>query len=156
MASAQRDLFENIREPLPARWICARWSRRSRCGKRTATSTPFRPGPSAWPTRTIRLIDVGVLESLAAARTGTSPRVERVAMNPSNVVPGIGFSPDKMLQGAGCSHVQRRTFALSPGRESRPDSGRRAPHNARSLRVRSTATAAMRADGNRGRRQLSC
>ena len=42
--------------------------------------------------------------------------VEQAAFNPANIVPGIGFSPDKMLQG----RFSWRRAALSPGREPSP------------------------------------
>ena len=50
--------------------------------------------------------------------------VEQAAFNPANVVPGIGFSPDQMLQGAAV--LLRRRAALPPRRQPPPDPGERA------------------------------
>jgi catalase len=44
------------------------------------------------------LIELGVLE-LNRNPENYFAEVEQSAFNPANVVPGIGFSPDKMLQG---------------------------------------------------------
>lgn len=46
-------------------------------------------------------MEVGVLE-LNRNPDNYFAQIEQAAFNPANVVPGIGFSPDKMLQGA-CS-----------------------------------------------------
>ncbi len=44
--------------------------------------------------------------------------VEQAAFNPANIVPGIGFSPDKMLQGAAV--LLRRRAALPARRQPPP------------------------------------
>lgn len=44
------------------------------------------------------LINVGVME-LNRNPENFFAEVEQSAFNPANIVPGIGFSPDKMLQG---------------------------------------------------------
>jgi len=38
--------------------------------------------------------------------------VEQAAFNPANVVPGIGFSPDKMLQGRLFSYGDAQRYCL--------------------------------------------
>ena len=50
-----------------------------------------------WPHHDYPLIDVGVME-LDRNPENFFAEVEQSAFNPANVVPGIGFSPDKMLQ----------------------------------------------------------
>ena len=50
-----------------------------------------------WPHRDYPLIDVGVLE-LNRNPENYFAEVEPSAFSPSNIVPGIGFSPDKVLQ----------------------------------------------------------
>ncbi len=50
-----------------------------------------------WPHADYPLIDVGVLELNRNAENYFA-EIEQLAFNPANVVPGIGFSPDKMLQ----------------------------------------------------------
>jgi len=44
------------------------------------------------------LIEVSVMEPNRNPENFFA-EVEQVAFNPANVMPGIGFSPDKMLQG---------------------------------------------------------
>lgn len=50
-----------------------------------------------WPKGDYPLIDVGVME-LNRNTENYFADVEQAAFNPANVVPGIGFSPDRMLQ----------------------------------------------------------
>ena len=38
--------------------------------------------------------------------------IEQVAMSPSNIVPGIGFSPDKMLQGRIFAYADAHRYRL--------------------------------------------
>ena len=39
-------------------------------------------------------------------------KVEQAAFNPANIVPGIGFSPDKMLQGRLFSYGDAQRYRL--------------------------------------------
>jgi catalase len=50
-----------------------------------------------WPHKDYPLIDVGILE-LNRNPENYFAEIEQCAFSPSNIVPGIGFSPDKMLQ----------------------------------------------------------
>eukprot|EP01125_Pyxidicula_operculata_P001155 TRINITY_DN11107_c0_g1_i1.p1 TRINITY_DN11107_c0_g1~~TRINITY_DN11107_c0_g1_i1.p1 ORF type:complete len:536 (-),score=95.77 TRINITY_DN11107_c0_g1_i1:96-1703(-) len=51
-----------------------------------------------WSTKDYPLIDIGTIE-LNANPIDYLAEVEQVAFSPANVVPGISFSPDKLLQG---------------------------------------------------------
>ena len=51
-----------------------------------------------WPKADYPLIEVGVME-LNRYPENYFAEVEQAAFSPANVVPGVGFSPDKMLQG---------------------------------------------------------
>jgi catalase len=51
-----------------------------------------------WPKAEYPLIEVGVME-LNRYPDNYFAEVEQAAFSPANIVPGIGFSPDKMLQG---------------------------------------------------------
>jgi catalase len=64
-----------------------------------AEKTPYNPFDltKVWPHGDYSLIDIGVLE-LNRNPENYFAEVEQAAFEPSNVVPGIGFSPDKMLQ----------------------------------------------------------
>ncbi len=50
-----------------------------------------------WPHKNYPLIEVGMVELNRNAENYFA-EIEQAAFSPSNVVPGIGFSPDKMLQ----------------------------------------------------------
>ena len=94
--SAQRDLFENIEQR-----NFPRWNLRVQVMPE-ADAARYHINPldvtKVWPHKDYPLIDVGVLE-LNRNPDNYFAEVEQVAMNPANIVPGIGFSPDKMLQG---------------------------------------------------------
>ena len=60
-----------------------------------------------WPHADYPLIEVGVLE-LNRNPENYFAEVEQAAFSPSNIVPGIRFSPDKMLQ-ARSSPTRMRT-----------------------------------------------
>ena len=64
-----------------------------------AEKTPYNPFDltKVWPHGDYPLIDVGMME-LNRNPENYFAEIEQVAFSPSNVVPGIGFSPDKMLQ----------------------------------------------------------
>lgn len=51
-----------------------------------------------WPHEQFPLIEVGIIE-LNKNVTDYFSEVEQAAFSPANIVPGIGFSPDKLLQG---------------------------------------------------------
>ena len=64
-----------------------------------ASRTPYNPFDltKVWPHADYPLIEVGVME-LNRNPENFFAEVEQSAFNPAAVVPGIGFSPDKMLQ----------------------------------------------------------
>jgi catalase len=64
-----------------------------------------------WPHKEYPLIDVGVLE-LNNNPENYFAEVEQAAFNPVNIVPGIGFSPDKMLQGQLFSYGDAQRYRL--------------------------------------------
>lgn len=68
--------------------------------ERDAVKFPFDPfdPTKVWPLQDCPLIDVGALE-LNKNPESYYAEVEQVGFNPSSIVPGIGFSSDKMLQG---------------------------------------------------------
>ena len=65
-----------------------------------AKAFPFNPFDltKVWPKAAFPLIEVGYFE-LNRNPENFFAEVEQAAFSPANVVPGIGFSPDKMLQG---------------------------------------------------------
>jgi hypothetical protein len=81
--------------------------------EKDAAKVPYNPFDltKVWPHGDYPLIEVGVME-LNRNPENYFAEVEQAAFNPANVVPGIGFSPDKMLQGA---VLLRRCAALPLG-----------------------------------------
>ena len=93
--SHQRDLFEAIQRRDYPRWrFCVQVMPEA-----DADKTPYNPFDltKVWPHKDYPLIELGVLE-LNRNPENYFTDIEQAAFEPSNVVPGIGFSPDKMLQ----------------------------------------------------------
>lgn len=96
-----------------------------------------------WPHGDYPLIDVGVLE-LNRVPENYFADVEQAAFNPANVVPGIGFSPDKMLQGRLFSYGDAQRYRLGVNHYQIPVNKPKCPfHNYH-------RDGAMRVDGNEG------
>lgn len=91
----QRDLFEAIERGDFPKW---RFSVQI-MPEVDADKTSYNPFDltKVWPHRDYPLIEVGILE-LNRNPENYFAEVEQAAFEPSNVVPGISFSPDKMLQ----------------------------------------------------------
>lgn len=64
-----------------------------------------------WPHKDYPLIEVGILE-LNRNPVNYFAEVEQAALSPSNIVPGIGFSPDKVLQGRLFSYPDTHRYRL--------------------------------------------
>jgi catalase len=77
---------------------------------RTHKHNPF-DVTKVWPKADYPLIEVGVLE-LNRYPDNYFAEVEQAAFSPANVVPGIGFSPDKMLQGRLFSYGDTQRYRL--------------------------------------------
>lgn len=86
-----------------------------------AEKTSFNPFDltKVWPHKEFPLIDVGVLE-LNRNPDNYFAEVEQAAFSPSNIVPGIGFSPDKMLQGRVFSYADAHRYRLGTHYEALP------------------------------------
>jgi len=72
-----------------------------------------------WPHGDYPLIEVGELE-MNKVPENYFQMVENAAFSPSNVVPGIGFSPDKMLQGRIFSYADAHRYRLGTHYEALP------------------------------------
>ena len=93
--SHQRDLFEAIARGDYPRWrFCVQVM-----PEKGAEKTPYNPFDltKVWSHKDYPLIEVGIME-LNRNPENYFAEVEQAAFEPSNIVPGIGFSPDKMLQ----------------------------------------------------------
>lgn len=78
-----------------------------------AASLPYNPFDltKVWPHKDYPLIEVGVME-LNRNPENYFAEVEQAAFNPASVVPGISFSPDKMLQGRLFSYGDAQRYRL--------------------------------------------
>lgn len=108
--SAHRDLHESIRKSDFPHWTMSVQIMPERAAA-TYSINPF-DLTKVWPHSDYPLIDVGVVE-LNRNPDNFFADVEQAAFNPANVVPGIGFSPDKMLQGRLFSYGDAQRYRLS-------------------------------------------
>ncbi len=93
-----------------------------------AEKTPYNPFDltKVWPHSDYPLIDVGVLE-LNRNPENYFAEVENAAYSPSNIVPGIGFSPDKVLQARIFSYADAHRYRLGTHYESLPVNAPKCP-----------------------------
>lgn len=78
-----------------------------------------------WPHGDCPAIDIGTME-LNRNPDNYFAEIEQAAFAPSNIVPGIGFSPDKMLQARIFSYADAHRYRLGTHYEALPVS---APHS---------------------------
>ncbi len=96
-----------------------------------------------WRHKEFPLIPVGVLE-LNRNPENYFADVEQAAFNPANIVPGLGLSPDKMLQGRLFSYSDAQRYRLGVNHMSIPVNAPRCPVHA------FHRDGQMRVDGNYG------
>ncbi len=86
-----------------------------------ATKTSYNPFDltKVWPHSEYPMIDVGTME-LNRNADNYFNEIEQAAFSPSNVVPGIGFSPDKMLQARIFSYADAHRHRMGVHYESLP------------------------------------
>ncbi|EPL6453265.1 MULTISPECIES: catalase [Providencia] len=139
--SSQRDLFESIEKGDFPRWNL----QVQIMPEKEASSVPYNPFDltKVWPHKDYPLIDVGYFE-LNRNPDNYFADVEQAAFSPANVVPGIGFSPDRMLQGRLFSYGDAHRYRLGVNHHQIPVNAPRCPfHNYH-------RDGAMRVDGNSG------
>ena len=98
-----------------------------------------------WPRQDYPLIEVGVLE-LNRNPENVFAEVEQAAFSPANIVPGIGFSPDKMLQARLFSYGDTQRYRLGVNFSNIPVNAPKCPFHSYHR------DGAMRTDGNQGAR----
>lgn len=81
-----------------------------------------------WPHKDYPLIDLGVLE-LNRNPENYFAEVEQAAFAPSNIVPGIGFSPDRMLQGRLFSYQDAQRYRLGVNHHQIPVNAPKCPYH---------------------------
>ncbi|WP_026640572.1 catalase [Bordetella petrii] len=122
--SAQRDLYEHIEQGDFPRWAM-KVQIMSESEAATYHINPF-DLTKVWPHADYPLIDVGVIE-LNRNPQNYFAEVEQAAFTPANVVPGIGYSPDKMLQGRLFSYGDAHRYRLGVNHHQIPVNAPRCP-----------------------------
>ena len=124
--SHQRDLYEAIE-----RGDFPRWKMFIQVmTEQQADNMPYNPFDltKVWFKRDFPLIEVGYFE-LNRNPANYFLDVEQAAFNPANVVPGINFSPDKMLQGRLFSYGDAQRYRLGVNHHQIPVNAPRCPVN---------------------------
>ena len=140
--SHQRDLFESIKKGDFPRWKLYIQV----MTEEQANKMPYNPFDltKVWYKKDFPLIEVGILE-LNRNPENYFQDVEQAAFNPAAIVPGIGFSPDKMLQGRLFSYGDAQRYRLGINHHQIPvNSPKNAPAHP------SHRDGQMRVDGNAG------
>jgi catalase len=99
--------------------------------EKDAEKTPYNPFDltKVWPHGDYPLIEVGDIE-LNRNPENYFAEIEQLALSPSNYIPGIGFSPDKMLQARVFSYADAHRHRIGTHYESLPVNAPRCPmHN---------------------------
>ena len=117
MDFAQRDLFENIANGNFPKWDM-KIQIMTEAESRSYAINPF-DLTKVWPHGDYPLIDVGVIE-LNRNPDNYFQDVEQAAFAPAHVVDGIGYSPDKMLQGRILSYPDAHRYRLGANFEQIP------------------------------------
>jgi catalase len=139
--SNQRDLYESIEKGEFPRWKM----QIQVMTDEQAAASPFNPFDlsKVWPHGDYPMIDVGEFE-LNRNPDNYFADVEQAAFNPTNIVPGIGFSPDKMLQGRLFSYGDAQRYRLGVNHHLIPVNKPRCPFHSYHR------DGSMRVDGNHG------
>ena len=93
-----------------------------------AEQTPYNPFDltKVWPHSDYPLVKVGEFE-LNENPANYFAEIEQAAFSPSNVVPGIGFSPDKMLQARIFAYPDAHRYRLGTHYEALPINAPKSP-----------------------------
>jgi catalase len=139
--SSQRDLFEAIERGEYPRWTL----KVQLMTEQQAAQASFNPFDltKVWPHKDYPLHEVGVLE-LNRNPDNYHADVEQAAFTPANVVPGIGFSPDRMLQSRLFAYGDAQRYRLGVNHHAIPVNAPRCPFHSYHR------DGAMRVDGNQG------
>ena len=141
--SSQRDLYEAIEGGDFPRWTMYVQI----MPEADAAKVPYHPFDltKIWPKGDYPLIEVGYFE-LNKNPENYFADVEQAAFNPAHIVPGVGFSPDRMLQGRLFSYGDAQRYRLGVNHYQIPVNTPRCPFHTYHR------DGAMRVDGNQGSR----
>jgi catalase len=115
--ASQRDLFDHIEKGDFPRWKMY-VQIMPEAEAKTYRFDPF-DLTKVWSHKDYPLIEVGLLE-LNRNPENYFAEVEQAAFAPTNLVPGIGWSPDKMLQGRLFAYTDAQRYRLGVNFESLP------------------------------------
>ncbi|SDU53923.1 catalase [Desulfobacula phenolica] len=120
----QRDLYESIEKGDFPKWTLFIQV----MPEQDAATCPYNPFDltKVWYHKDYPLIEVGEME-LNKNPENYFAEVEQSAFNPANIVPGIGFSPDKMLQGRLFSYADAQRYRLGVNHHLIPVNKARCP-----------------------------
>ncbi len=115
--SYQEDLWHMVTNGNPPKWTL----KIQVMPEAEAEQVPYNPFDltKVWPHGDYPLIEVGELV-MDTIPENYFQMVENAAFNPSNVVPGIGFSPDKMLQARIFAYPDAHRYRLGTHYEALP------------------------------------
>ncbi len=139
--SHQRDLYESIENGDFPKWnVKIQVMTESQAASHN--HNPF-DLTKIWPHGDFPLIDIGVME-LNRNPENYFAEVEQAAFTPANIVPGIGHSPDKMLQMRIHSYGDAQRYRVGTNHQLLPVNAARCPVHSYQR------DGEMRADGNNG------
>ncbi len=138
---AQRDLFAAIaRADYPSWRVCVQVMTEAEAA--SYAINPF-DLTKVWPHKDYPLIEVGIMQ-LNRNPDNYFAEVEQAAFSPANVVPGLGFSPDKMLQGRIFAYHDAHLYRIGTNYQQLPVNRPQCPYHT------NQRDGAMRFDGNYG------
>ena len=114
---AQRDLFNAIDRGDYPRWtVCMQVMTEAQANQRV--ENPF-DVTKVWSQKEFPLIEVGTLE-LNRNPLNYFAEVEQAAFGPSNMIPGVGLSPDRMLQGRVFAYADAHRYRVGTNFQQLP------------------------------------
>jgi catalase len=139
--SHQADLFQSIQKKDFPKWTMSIQV----MPEKDAAKYRFHPFDltKVWLKKDYPLIEVGEME-LNRNPENYFAEVEQAAFNPAHIVPGLGFSPDKMLQGRLFSYGDAQRYRLGVNHLQIPVNAPRCPYHSYHR------DGIMRVDGNYG------
>jgi catalase len=138
---SQRDLFHSIKDGKLPKWqVCVQIMPEKEA--ETYHINPF-DLTKVWPHKDYPLVEVGELE-LNRNPENYFADVEQSAFDPKNIVPGMGFSPDKMLQARLISYPDAHRYRIGVNYDTIPVNKPQCPY------ATYNRDGHMRVDGNSG------
>lgn len=121
---AQRDLFDAIERGDFPKWrVCMQIMSEDQANRHH--ENPF-DVTKTWSQKEFPLIEVGMLE-LNRNPLNYFAEVEQATFGPSNMVPGVGLSPDRMLQGRVFAYADAHRYRVGTNHQQLPVNAPRSP-----------------------------